>query len=165
MGSLEVEDLPAQSPLNAWHNRAEIGPEFKTRTNPLRFVQLFWCGMAYNLDTFKVKKLENLQVPVASLLKHERQDWHPKQTVDGDKTTFEVMEGSHMTGVVRDGVLHVEEFACRSEGSGVAMNWIFEPALKDSKGEFIASCVWEGGDTVNQLRVKDGAVEWVDIEI
>jgi hypothetical protein len=28
-----------------------------------------------------------------------------------------------------------------------------------------ASCVWEAGDSINQLRVENGKVEWVDIEI
>ena len=61
-------------------------------------------------------------------------------------------------------------FLCRSldccgEGSGYFINEVLEPALENSKGELIASCVWEGGDTINQIIVKDGNVEWVDIDI
>lgn len=118
----------------------------------------------YNIDTFKVKKLENLRIPVASLFKHERKDWHPKQTIEGDKTTFSVMDSS-VTGIVTDGILAVEDVEFHGEGSGTGMNWIWEPALAESTGELVVSCVWEGGDSINQLRVKDGNVEWVDIEI
>jgi hypothetical protein len=51
------------------------------------------------------------------------------------------------------------------EGSGTAMNWIIEPALTESTGELTASCIWEGGDSINQLILKNGVVSWRDIEI
>jgi len=45
------------------------------------------------------------------------------------------------------------------------MNEVLEPAFKDNTGKFIASCVWEGGDSINKLIVNGGAVSWEDIEI
>jgi len=45
------------------------------------------------------------------------------------------------------------------------MNEILEPAFKDSKGLFVASLVWEGGDSINRLTVEDGNILWEDIEI
>ena len=119
--------------------------------------------MSYNIDTFRLKKLENLVIPVASLFKHERGDWHPERT-DGEETTFHNL-GFLIKGTVQDGNLYVSKFCCYGEGSGTSMRWILEPALKDSRGELVVSFVWEGGDCINQLQVKDGDIKWVDIEI
>lgn len=123
--------------------------------------------MSYNCDTWKIKKLENLRIPVASLYKHPRKDWHPqKEQQEDGSVRFEIAESVQITGKVdADGILHVVGIRVEGEGSGTAMRWIIEPALAESKGELIASCVWERGDSINQIIVKDGAVNWRDIEI
>ena len=121
--------------------------------------------MSYNISTWKVKKLENLRIPLSSFFKHERHDWHPEKKNDEKGVlTLEMME-SHITGKVAHDTLEVIDIQICGEGSGTSMNWIVEPALEDSSGELIASCVWEGGDSINQIIVKDGKVEWKDIEI
>jgi len=121
--------------------------------------------MSYNCDTFKVKKIENFRIPVASLYKHERTDWHPERVNHDDGTvTFKNCETT-LDGRIKDDVFICESIDCSGEGSGVVMNWILEPAFKDSAGEFVASCVWEGGDAINRITVKDGNVSWKDIEI
>jgi len=122
--------------------------------------------MSYNCDLFKVKKLENLRIPVASLFKHPRKDWHPNKEVNEDDTvTFRIMDMVEVTGIIENDILIVEEICCYGNGSGSAMEYVFEPAFEDSIGELIVSCVWEGGDSINQLIVKDGKVEWKDIDI
>lgn len=140
--------------------------------------------MSYNCDTFKVKKLENLRIPVKSLYKNERSDWHPeRKDNDNGTVTFSIME-SEINGIIKKGIkdcnifnqnmkthdprndiLVVLSICCRGEGSGTTMNKIIEPALRDSKGELIVSCVWEGGDSINQLIVKNGNINWKDIDI
>lgn len=122
--------------------------------------------MSYNCDTFKTKKIKNLKIPVASLYKSERSDWHLDRTNNDDgSVTFGGMEGIVLSGVIEDEVFICKSINCSGEGNGFIMNEILEPALKDSKGELIASCVWEGGDSINRLIVQDGNVEWEDIEI
>jgi len=121
--------------------------------------------MSYNCDTWKTKKLENFKIPVASLFKHKRNDWHPERINNNDGTvTFTIME-SELHGHIENDCLVVSSIDCSGEGSGVAMNWILEPAFEDSTGELIASCVWEGGDSITQLIVKNGTIEWKEIEI
>ena len=51
------------------------------------------------------------------------------------------------------------------DGSGTTMNWILEPAFKDSTGRFVATCIWEGGDSVNRLIVDKGSVIWKEIDL
>ena len=123
--------------------------------------------MSYNCSKWKIKKLKNLTVPVASLFKHPRQDWHPKKkTLKDGSVCFEIADSVLITGTIDDAcILHVLDIQVEGEGSGTAMNWIIEPALTESTGELTASCIWEGGDSINQLILKNGVVSWRDIEI
>jgi hypothetical protein len=133
--------------------------------------------MSYNIDTWKVKKIENFIVPIKSFFKHERKDWHPEITDNGNgtitMTSLESKWTGEILGYVDDDLernnpkhsLKIISINCSSEGSGTTMSWILEPAFKDSTGILIASCVWEGGDTINKLTVKNGAVSWEDIDI
>jgi hypothetical protein len=125
--------------------------------------------MSYNIDTFKIKVLENLCIPIDAFYKCQREDWWPDklEIVDIDKNIVELSCGCGQTiiGILRDKVLFVTELNMNGEGSGTFMSLVFEPALKESKGKLEASCVWEGGDTINKLVVNDGNVEWEAIEI
>jgi len=121
--------------------------------------------MSYNCDTFKVKKLENLKIPVESLYKHRRSDWYPDRIDKNGSVSFEICSAT-MDGYIENHNIFVcEKIDFSGEGSGTAIRMILEPALKDSMGELIVSCVWEGGDTINKLTVKDGKVSWEDIDI
>ena len=104
-------------------------------------------------------------IPIASLFKSERKDWHPDRINNDDGTvTFEIMETT-LHGHIENDCLVVSSIDCSGEGSGVAMNWILEPAFENSTGELIASCVWEGGDSINQITVENGKISWKNIEI
>ncbi len=121
--------------------------------------------MSYNIDTWKLKKLDNLTVPLESFFKSGRKDWHPEKEYDENGVLTLVFMDGKIVGKVEKGIFRVRDIKIQGEGSGTTMNWIVEPALKDSTGELIASCVWEGGDSINQIIVKNGKVEWRDIEI
>ena len=121
--------------------------------------------MSYNINTFILKKLENLKIPVASLYKHDRKDWHPdRQNNDDGTVTFFMLE-SKMSGIIEGNIFLCQSIKLQGEGSGTSIALILKPALEDSTGELIASCVWEDGDTINRLIVKDGNVVWENIEI
>ena len=123
-------------------------------------------NMSYNCNTFKTKKIENLKIPVASLYKSKRSDWHLDRINNDDgSVTFSSMEEITLSGVIKNGVFICKSINCSGEGSGFIMNEILEPAYKDSEGELVASCVWEGGDSINRLIVKDGNVKWENVEI
>ena len=123
--------------------------------------------MSYNVTRWKVKKLDNLCIPLASFYKHPRKDWHPeREDLDDDGSVLLVgLEGTRIRGQLQDGIVRVEEIECRSEGSGVFMDWILLPALKDSTGELVVSLIWEGGDRIQRMTAKDGAVAFEDIEL
>lgn len=68
-------------------------------------------------------------------------------------------------GILKDGIIHVTELEMYGEGSGVFKGWILDEALKQSKGELEAVLVWEGGDSITRLKVKDGVIEETDVEL
>ena len=121
--------------------------------------------MSYNVDTWKTKELVDLVIPVASLFKHERKDWHPKRDNHDDGTvTFSVTE-CNITGTIDGDALRVASIEAYGEGSGTALHWIIEPALEDSRGKLVALRVWEGGDSIDRLTVVDGVVSSEPVEL
>ena len=118
--------------------------------------------MSYNIDTWKTKKLENLTIPLKAFFKHERTDWHPKQPeiVNAETMEIEMECGCEqlIKGTLKDGIIHVTELEMYGEGSGTFKGWILDEALKQSKGELEAVLVWEGGDSITRLKVKDGVI-------
>lgn len=122
--------------------------------------------MSYNIDTFIVKQLEDLKIPVSSFFIHERDDWHPEKKIDENgKLTLLCGCGQEIVGVVDGDMINIESISMSGEGSGTFVNWILESALKHSTGKLVASCVWEGGDSIKKLTVNNGKVEWEEIDI
>lgn len=124
--------------------------------------------MSYNIDTWKTKKLENLVIPLKAFYEHEREDWHPSQpkitNADGD-VELECGCDQLIKGKLKDGMLTVTEFEMYGEGSGTFKSWILDEALKQSKGELEAVLVWEGGDSITRLKVKDGMLEEYNVDL
>jgi len=124
--------------------------------------------MSYNIDTWKTKKLENLNVPISAFYKHERSDWHPTKTIldmDTKEIALECVFGQIIKGILSEGVLSISEFEMHGEGSGTFKGWILDEALKESTGELEAVLVWEGGDSITRLNVKDGKIAELEVEL
>lgn len=125
--------------------------------------------VSYNIDTWKTKRLGNLTIPLKAFFKHERKDWHPNQPVIDNAETGEVVLecgcGQEIKGVLKDGNLLVTEFDMTGEGSGTFYEWILVPALEESAGTLEAVLIWEGGDSIQRLKVKDGKVRSSDIKL
>jgi len=125
--------------------------------------------MSYNISTWKTKKLENVVIPLKAFFKHARYEWHPKQPeiVNAETMEIEMECGCEqlIKGVLKDGLIHVTEFEMYGEGSGTFKDWILDEALKQSTGELEAVLIWEGGDSISRLKVKNGIIEELDIEL
>ncbi len=95
--------------------------------------------------------LENLESTISGKLLKE----------DGTLAIATMDMESITSGKELDGIIyHIDSIDCSGEGSGAVMHHNIEPALKDSRGTLIAVCIWEGGDSINKLTVKDGHVKW-----
>lgn len=123
--------------------------------------------MSYNVTMFKLKKLKDLQIPFDNFFIHEREDYHPDVEYDAkENVTLHVCEGGIIDGKLNDGILYVDNIDdLTGEFSGSVFHEILEPALKTSVGEFEAVMVWEGGDSINKIIVKDGIVKWENVEL
>ena len=118
--------------------------------------------MSYNIDTFKVKRLVDLEIPFADLIACK---YCNVENEDDGSTTVSYGEFCTIKGRLAGAMLYVESIDWYGEGSGNNMYNILEPALQKSTGELIVSLVWEGGDSVNQLIVNNGNVIWRNIDI
>jgi hypothetical protein len=121
--------------------------------------------MSYNTDTWKTKELVNLVIPISSLFKHERTDWHPGREDKPDRKAYFTIIDSEIVGITDGDFLHVTDISICGEGSGTAWNWIVEPALKESTGRLVAVRVWEGGDSIDRLTVIDGVVTSENVDL
>lgn len=117
--------------------------------------------MSYNIDTWRTKKLENLVIPMDAVKALPYVDID----VDGENVSVGgTAEGFGMGGQLKDGMLHVSDIEYSSEGSGHCWDAL-KDMLSKSTGELIATQVWEGGDSITRLAVKDGNVTEENIEI
>jgi hypothetical protein len=124
--------------------------------------------MSYNIDTWKTKRLSNLVIPLEAFYRHGRTDFHPKAVINAPESDGVALEcgcGQRIVGRLADGRLRVIEFEMSGEGSGTFYHEVLEPALRESAGLLEAVLVWEGGDSINRLKVRDGKVESEEIEL
>lgn len=125
--------------------------------------------MAYNIDNWKVKELKDLVIPVKHLYPEGYKNWHPSPPAfdinSGRVTILGGAEGFMVIGKVSEGMIHVERIQNYGEGSGSFMSNVLIPALKQSKGTLVVACVWEGGDSLSRLSVKNGVVNDENIDI
>ncbi len=121
--------------------------------------------MSYNVTSWKTKKLDSLQIPLDSLYKSSRKSWHPERVNHDDgSVSFEFMSGT-IKGSLKENIVFVSSIEFRGEGSGTDLHEIVEPALEDSKGRLVASRVWESGDEIDRLIVKDGIIKVENVEL
>lgn len=136
--------------------------------------------MSYNIDTWKTKKLENLEIPIKEFFTHVRKDFHPEITKGWEQHTLDCMEfvptnieeqivleagEDEIIGIEKDGILKVLSINLVGCFSGVFYEQIFKPALLKSTGKLEAVTVWEGGDSILKLFVKDGKVKESPVDL
>ena len=120
--------------------------------------------MSYNIDAWKTKKLENLEIPVKEFFTHKRDDFHPEMTKEGEQTTLSDGE-NEIVGIEKDGILHITSIAVCGEFSGTFYEDILKPALTKSTGKLKAITIWEGGDSVMKLSVKNGEIKESQVDL
>lgn len=125
--------------------------------------------MSYDIDTWKTKKLDNLIIPLKAFYESKRTDWHPSQPeiIDAEIMEVELECGceQHIEGILKDELLTVTKFNMYGEGSGSFKRYVLDNALKQSTGELEAILIWEGGDSITRLKVKDGVISEDEIDL
>lgn len=126
------------------------------------FLEVF---MGYGITAFKVKKLEDLKIPVSAFFERRSPFIPAKEYSESGKLTLLCGCEQRITGTVKNEILTVQQINMSGEGSGTFIYEILNDALKQSTGVLEAVCVWEGGDFINKLIVNNGFVSWEDIEL
>jgi hypothetical protein len=130
--------------------------------------------MSYNIDTWKTKKIKNLVIPLAALkvsLGLARRGFEPDilEHIENDNinVTISFNEAPGINGVRQPGndIIVVKSINLYGEASGTAYHYVLLPALKQSQGFMEAVLIWEGGDSITSLLVKDGLVTEREIEL
>lgn len=74
------------------------------------------------------------------------------------------MSGKELSGIIKDDKLIAETLnSWTSDGSGILYNDILIPLFKEFKGNLEALVIWEGGDSLYQVRINDGIVEETEL--
>lgn len=122
--------------------------------------------MSYNITKFKLKELKEFSIRISDLYNKRSKNWHPIKHENYDGTySFSSCESEGIVGNINGDFLNVTNIDIYGEGSGRFFSESLAGAFKKSKGVFVASCVWEGGDSIESLKVENGLITWKEIEI
>lgn len=127
--------------------------------------------MSYNIDTSKVKILDNFVIPIEALydIKVINSNWLPEKPeiidTNTNKVRIEMGCGQSIEGILSNKMIHVSKMDLSGDGSGNNMYEVLNKVFPKTTGEFKTTLIWEGGDSVNSLHVKDGIVTETPIDI
>lgn len=121
--------------------------------------------MSYNLDNFRVVKVDNFRINPQRLDSMADAGALDMYKYDNGRWTiqFAFPEVGEMEGrrVNENGVFVVESIQLYGGGSGLFMSETLEPLLaEDSAGYLEAILVWEGGDSLQRMTVRDGQIDY-----
>ena len=122
--------------------------------------------MSYNIDTWKTKELGNFRIALAAL--HAKEDYLDAPTLDIATNTLTFTgrgEGFELRGRREGDTLVVSHIDNHGEASGTMQEYLIDTVFPHSAGYLHAVLVWEGGDTIERLQVRDGQIETEEIEL
>ena len=118
--------------------------------------------MSYDIDTWRVKSFDGLLVPLKAV--HDLSCTTVLLEREGKVKAEGLSEGFELVGRLVGDSIEVEHISTEGEGSGHTWDE-FKALLNKSKGVLIAVQVWEGGDSITKLTVKDGSVVEEEVEL
>jgi hypothetical protein len=124
--------------------------------------------MSFNIINCTIKKMENFEIPLASLYKSERKDWLPEKpqilNVENFKVRIEMGCDQSIEGTLEDPeTLIVTDMEVSGEGSGTNMHYVLESALEESTGELQLNLTWEDG-SLSIMKVSNGKLTHEEYE-
>ena len=122
---------------------------------------------------WKVKKLDNLVIPLLSLYHKTREltraiieSYFIVDNVDESGLWLGIYfgrhDGSYISGVSSGTSIVVRDIFCHNTQSGKIYNKIILPALRESMGILEVGIVWDN-DLITRLTVKDGQIEEIEL--
>jgi len=122
--------------------------------------------VSYNISQWKTKELRSFRIEMTALRYKEDYLNHPTVDVQTGILTFTGRaEGFELRGVQNGPWLDVDSIESYGEASGTMQEYLKEQVFPRSTGLLLVVLVWEGGDTIERLTVKDGIVTEEAIEL
>jgi hypothetical protein len=124
--------------------------------------------MSCNIISFKVKKMNDLIIPLDALKSDKYPDWSAKDPVLLDsllnKVSIDMGCDQQILGVIpsSSGKIAVTDLKLKGEGSGALLEYMFKDALRKSTGYLEAILVWQTGE-IERMVVLDGQVSTAPI--
>lgn len=128
--------------------------------------------MSYNIDTFKLKKIK-LTLPkgfsMVEFEKEQRKTNYCDEIVvlsSGSWGFNTDHEGLSIAGHCDEsGNLIVDMIECAGDFSGGDYTDLLIPLVKKFNGEIHCVTIWEGGDSIKDLKIKNGKVAEKNVEL
>lgn len=123
--------------------------------------------MSYEIDQFKVKKIDKLTIPISELYVSAREDWKPEKPKHQEDGTVIIECGceQNIIGILNNNILEIKEFNMTGEGSGSFMHYVLEDALTKSTGYLEVVLIWESGDYIEKMAVNNGIISREEIAL
>jgi hypothetical protein len=126
--------------------------------------------MSYEVDNWRQKKCKGFRIPIAeirSIPGVETVEEGGKFSIKDDDVHSDDAncEMVHIEGTIDGDAVVVKDFYIGGEGSGHFYNDWLDKILEASTGEYEAVVIWEGGDSIQRLNVKDGTVTVKDVDL
>jgi hypothetical protein len=122
--------------------------------------------MSYNIDRWKTKELGDFRIKMHALKFAEDYLEHPMLDLSTGELMFDGRSGGFGLRGKQDGdVLIVSRLENYGEASGTMQEYLIDNVFPHSTGYFHAVLVWEGGDSIERLQVRDGAIEREEIDL
>lgn len=122
--------------------------------------------MSYNIDSWKLKEIRDFRISTAALRPIEDYLDSPRLNTETGVLSFQGRSGGfELCGRQEGDVLIVESIKNRGEASGTMQEFLNEKVFPHSSGLLHAVLVWEGGDGITRLTVKDGVVKEEEVEL
>lgn len=123
--------------------------------------------MAYNITSWATLKIEGFKIPIDAFYDSVGEKYRPEQPKILDERTnqvkIELPEDEGITGIIKDGILHVEEIKVCGECSGSCFGEVVYKAFEKSTGLLVIRLVWEGGDYIQTITVNNGEISSEDV--
>ncbi len=125
--------------------------------------------MSYNIDNWKLKKLDNFKISLDSIEALPYTECmigidHAKANAPMLFNAEGMSEGFELHGSIEDGTVTV--VSLKNYGVGSGSTWDeFINMLSKSEGKLEAIMIWEGGDSITRLTVEDGEITDEPVEL
>lgn len=121
--------------------------------------------MSYNISTWHTKTLDDLRISHKALVKSNK--WDGRIIDYGEHTWLFVgeAEGARIEGTEKDEHIVVSFIQSWGEGSGWLHDAFKNLLAKHSTGLLEAILIWEEGDSISKLCVRDGDVQDTKIDL